>query len=217
MYFSVLHGQTTSSSGVSIGAPTEWRQGTKWPSSPITSSAPVPMRVIIRMCTATYGESVSCTPTCAIREPSGPIEKGTTYIVRPFIAPRNLLARISRISFGSCQLFVGPASSTRSEQMNVRSSTRATSPGSDSARYELGRLASLRRSNVPASTRPWQSSSYSSADPSHQWIESGRVSSATSSTQSSSFLFVVGALVVSIVIGVVSTSLGLGERGKDGT
>jgi hypothetical protein len=59
--------------------------------------------------------------------------------------------------------------------------------------------------------------SYSSADPSHQWIESGRVSSATSSTQSSSFLFVVGALVVSIVIGVVSTSLGLGERGKEGT
>ena len=25
----------------------------------------------------------------AIREPSGPIENGTTYIVRPFIDPRN--------------------------------------------------------------------------------------------------------------------------------
>ena len=43
------------------------------------------MRVMIRMLTATYGESVSWTPMCAIGEPSGPIENGTTYIVRPFI------------------------------------------------------------------------------------------------------------------------------------
>ena len=40
----------------------------------------------------------------------------------------------SRISAGSRQLLVGPASSSRSEQMNVRSSTRATSPGSERAR-----------------------------------------------------------------------------------
>ncbi len=37
--------------------------------------------------TATYAESVSCTPMWAMGEPSGPIENGTTYIVRPFIAP----------------------------------------------------------------------------------------------------------------------------------
>ena len=67
-------------------------------------------------------------------EPSGPIEKGTTYIVRPLIAPRKRLVSVWRISSGSRQLFVGPASSSRAEQMNVRSSTRATSPGSDSAR-----------------------------------------------------------------------------------
>ena len=47
-----------------------------------------PMRVMIRMFTATYGESVSCTPMWAIGEPSGPIENGTTYIVRPRMAPR---------------------------------------------------------------------------------------------------------------------------------
>src|ERR1044072_2656342 len=122
MYFSLLHGQTTSSSGVSIGAPTECRHGTKSPSSPITSSAPAPMRVIIRMCATTYAESVSWTPTCAIGEPSGPIEYGTTYIVRPFIDPRKSSVSFSRISFGSHQLLVGPASSSRSEQMNVRSS-----------------------------------------------------------------------------------------------
>ena len=70
-----------------------------------------------------------------LSEPSGPIEKGTTYIVRPSIEPAEELVRAcSRISAGSRQLFVGPASSSRSEQMKVRSSTRATSPGSESAR-----------------------------------------------------------------------------------
>jgi hypothetical protein len=33
------------------------------------------------------GESVSCTPMWAMGEPSGPMLNGTTYIVRPFIAP----------------------------------------------------------------------------------------------------------------------------------
>ena len=75
---------------------------------------------------------------------------------------------MARISPGSRQWLVGPASDSRSEQMNVRSSTRATSAGSDSARYEFGRLASDSRSNVPASTICWASWSYSSAEPSHQ-------------------------------------------------
>ena len=70
----------------------------------------------------------------AIGEPSGPIENGTTYIVRPCMQPVNRPVSVSRISAGSVQLFVGPASSSRSEQMNVRSSTRATSPGPSSAR-----------------------------------------------------------------------------------
>jgi hypothetical protein len=69
-----------------------------------------------------------------LSEPIGPIEKGTTYIVRPSIDPRKRSVRSSRISLGSRQLFVGPASSSLCEQMNVRSSTRATSLGSDSAR-----------------------------------------------------------------------------------
>ena len=92
------------------------------------------MRVMMRMLTATYGESVSCTPTWLLSEPSGPIENGTTYIVRPRIEPANSSLSVSRISAGSRQLLVGPASSSVAEQMNVRSSTRATSPGSDSAR-----------------------------------------------------------------------------------
>jgi hypothetical protein len=131
-----------------------------------------------------------------LSDPSGPIENGTTYIVRPVIAPSNSPRSCSRISPGSRQLFVGPASASRSEQMNVRSSTRATSPGSDSARYEFGRFASASFSNVPASTSRRQRASYSSAEPSHQCTSAGWVSRATSSTQLSSFWFVVGTAVV---------------------
>ena len=43
-------------------------------------------------------------------EPSGPIEKGTTYIVRPFMQPLKRPSSVSRISAGSRQLLVGPAS-----------------------------------------------------------------------------------------------------------
>src|SRR4029079_794047 len=123
------------------------------------------------------------------------MEYGTTYIVRPRIEPSKRPRSVARISAGSSQLFVGPASSSRREQMNVRSSTRATSSGSDRARYEFGRLASERRSKVPLSTRTWHSESYSSAEPSHQWTRSGFVSSATSSTQASSRSCLVGTVI----------------------
>jgi hypothetical protein len=48
--------------------------------------------------------------------------------------PANFSFKTARISPGSRQWLVGPASSSDAEQMNVRSSTRATSPGSESAR-----------------------------------------------------------------------------------
>src|SRR5205807_7534182 len=86
---------------------------------------------------------------------------------------------------------VGPTSSSCSEQMNVRSSTRATSAGSERAQWLLGRLASLSRVKVPASTSSWARRSYSSAEPSHQWMRSGWQRAATSSTQSRSLVFVV--------------------------
>ena len=50
---SALHGHGTSSTPSVSGMPTECRQGTKSPSSPSTSSAPCPMRVMIRMFAAT--------------------------------------------------------------------------------------------------------------------------------------------------------------------
>ena len=66
-------------------------------------------------------------------EPRGPMEKGTTYMVRPFMQPEKRSFKVARISAGSRQLFVGPASISSWEQMKVRSSTRATSLGSEVA------------------------------------------------------------------------------------
>ena len=74
------------------------------------------------------------TPTWDLSEPSGPIENGTTYMVRPRMQPVNSSFIVWRISAGARQLLVGPASCSSAEQMKVRSSTRATSLGSDQAR-----------------------------------------------------------------------------------
>jgi hypothetical protein len=64
-----------------------------------------------------YALSVICTPMCESGPPTGPIEKGTTYIVRPRMLPSNRGVSVARISAGATQLFVGPASSSRSEAM----------------------------------------------------------------------------------------------------
>ena len=91
------------------------------------------MRAMMRMLTTTYGESVSCTPICDIGEPTGPMLNGSTYIVRPRMQPLNSSFSFRRISNGLTQLLVGPALSFDSEQMKVRSSTRATSLASERA------------------------------------------------------------------------------------
>jgi len=65
----------------------------------------------------TYGESVISTPRAEICDPSGPMQKGTTYIVRPRIEPSKRPLSLVLIWAGSIQLFVGPASAAFSEQM----------------------------------------------------------------------------------------------------
>ena len=98
MYFSELHGQATSASPAASGAPTECTAGTKKPSSPIASRAVLPIRVMIFIEMTTYGESVISTPSAEIGEPSGPMQNGTTYIVRPVMQPAKRPPSVCRIS-----------------------------------------------------------------------------------------------------------------------
>src|ERR1700727_3205525 len=134
MYLVSLQGHGTSFVPDSSGAPPECTALTKNPSSPIFSRAALPIRVITFIETTTYSESVISTPSLGSSAPSGPMQNGTTHMVRPRMQPRYSSVMVARISAGAFQLLVGPASTSRSEHMKVRDSTRATSDGSDSAR-----------------------------------------------------------------------------------
>jgi len=98
---------------------------------------------------------------------------------------------IDFISSGAIQLLVGPAPPGSLEQMKVRSSTRATSPGSEAHQNEFGFFDN--RVNVPAASSFRVSRFHSASEPSHQTTSSGVVSSATSWTHDKSLVWVVGA------------------------
>ena len=87
------------------------------------------MRVMIRIDRTTYLLSVISTPTFEKRDPGGPIRKGTTYIVRPFMATLKSGVSFATASDGGIQLLFGPASSVSAVHTNVRCSVRATSCG----------------------------------------------------------------------------------------
>ena len=95
------------------------------------------------------------------------MQNGTTYMIRPAMQPANSPARVARIRAGAIQLLVGPASSSFSEQMNVRSSTRATSEGSEHAAKLSGRSSGLSRTSVPCPVSRPVSCSHSRCEPSH--------------------------------------------------
>src|SRR5437016_3545530 len=196
MYLTELHGHGTSAStpepGAS-GAPTEWTARTNSPDDSIAASASVPIRVMIRIEVTTYGESVISTPSWEISPPSGPMQNGTTYMTRPRMQPSKISAKVLRICSGAIQLLVGPASSSRSEQMNVRSSTRATSLGSEAHQKLFGRSCGFSLVMVPFSTSRLVSRSHSACEPSHQTTASGLVSPAISPTHPASSGSVVAA------------------------
>src|ERR1700758_3498982 len=156
---------------------------------------------MIRMDTATYSESVIWTPNLGSAASSGPMQNAITYMVRPTIAPRYSSTITVFISTGSIQLLVGPASRGSCEQMKVRSSTRATSSGSDVHQKELGFFGS--RTKVPLSTRSVVSLRHSSSEPSHQTTASGVVRSATVWTQSRTVVAVVGAVSRPVMLAMV--------------
>ena len=159
----------------------------------ITDSAyvAISMRVMTRMETTTYSESVSSTPSFGSSASRGPMQNGTTYMVRPRMLPLNRLRIKFFIQSGSRQLLVGPASSSCALQMNVRSSTRATSAGSVRARKLFGRSSGFKRIKVPLDTSNSLSFSHSASEPLHQTTSLGWVSFAVSATHCSTDLTVI--------------------------
>jgi len=100
---------------------------TKDPPLLISRRAAAPIRVLIRIEVTTYGESVISTPTWEISPPSGPCRTAPrTHPARmqPSKISPNVCA--SRRARSSCWSAPRPVAL---EQMNVRSSTRATSLG----------------------------------------------------------------------------------------
>ena len=84
------------------------------------------------MLTATYGESVISTPMYDSGEPSGPMLNGTTYMVRPRMRAAEQLVELAPHLRRVLPVVGGAGVDlARSEQMKVRSSTRATSLGSE--------------------------------------------------------------------------------------
>src|SRR5215831_17004569 len=185
MYLVWLQGQASSTSPGASGAPTECSAATKSAPSPIACRTVAPIRVMIRIETTTYALSVISTPNIGFSAVSGPMQNGITYMVRPLMQPRYSSVMVAFISAGATQLFVVPASASSTEQMKVRSSTRATSVGSVRAQNEFGRFTGSSGTMVPAATSSDVMRVHSCSDPSHHTIWSGVVSSATSRTQAS--------------------------------
>src|SRR5437764_1022302 len=91
----------------------------------------------------------------------------------------------------------------------------SSAPSASGAPNECGRFSSESRSRAPASISVWASWSNSSSDPSHQWMSSGWVSPATSSTHSRRRAWLVVAsrcgVVLAIYAALLETSVASGR------
>ena len=132
-----------------------------------------PMRVMMRMLATTYGESVISTPQRDSGESIGPMQYGTTYIVRPRMQPSNSASICAWPSAGAIQWLFGPASSRSLVQTKVRCSTRATSSGCERCSQLRGCVSGLSGSSVPSASICAVSAANSLSLPSHQWIAVG--------------------------------------------
>ena len=170
----------------SSGAPTECRHGTKSPSSPSTSSA----RLAHARHDAHVDDDVGRVGDldADVRDRRAERAHRERHDVHRAAraSSREQAGRASRASRrGRTSCWSGRRRALRSEQMNVRSSTRATSLGSERARKQLGRLLPGQALEGAGRRRAARSgASHSSAEPSHQSTRSGWVTSATSSTHS---------------------------------
>ena len=95
MYLVVLHGHGTSAWPGSQRGADRVHGADERAASPRSAAAPVsPILVMIRIDTTTYGESVISTPSWEMLLPSGPMQNGTTYMVRPRMQPSKSSANV---------------------------------------------------------------------------------------------------------------------------
>src|SRR6187431_1705675 len=106
MYLVSLQGQGTSASPSASGRPTECSAGTKSASVPIAARTSVPILVMIFIEVTTYALSVISTPNIGWGASTGPMQNGTTYMVRPRMQPRYSSVIVAFISAGAVQLLV---------------------------------------------------------------------------------------------------------------
>ena len=116
-------------------SPTECTQGTNSPSAPSTSSAPLPIRVMIRIDGGDVGGVGQLDADVGDRRAERAHREGHDVHRAALHAALEEAARASRASRpGRASCWSGRRPSSLSEQMKVRSSTRATSAGSERAR-----------------------------------------------------------------------------------
>ena len=181
MYLVSLHGHATSACPGSSGAPTECRPGTNAASSPN----------LAERCRAHAGHDAHRGDDVG-RVGDLDAEQRLVRGERPHAVRQHVhrpAAHRAAEPLGEDGLHVvgvhpvvgGPGVTLRvATQMNVRSSTRATSVGSDAHQNEFGCCFGFSRMNVPDSTSWSVIRVHSSADPSHHTTRSGWVSWAVS-------------------------------------
>ena len=108
---------------------------------------------------------------------------GTTYIVRPFMAPAKRGHTVRSAASGAIQLLVGPASASlvRADERQVLGPRDVRRDSSD-ARSSWGGSSSFRRRSVPSATIRSSRERASSVLPSHHRTASGLMCSATAWT-----------------------------------
>ncbi len=199
----------------SSGVPTECTQGTKSPSSPSTSSAPAPMRVMIRMRDGDVGRVGQLhADVRRSRSRAGPSRTARRTSCGRASSPRR--ARPGAAHLGRVAPVVGRAGVL----LGLGADERAVLDAGDVARVGERQVASSgawRRRGArtcPRRPAPAQRRSYSSAEPSHQWMRSGWVRVAISSTQATSFSCLVGGASVSVML---TCTPSVGSRGIRGS
>ena len=182
---------------------------------PSTSSAAWPARVIVRMLTRDVGGVGDLDADVRERRAErAHAERHHVHGAAPHRAPEQAPRGADRISAGSCQLLVGPASASSVEQMKVRSSTRATSLGIGGGPERAGTLRRVELDEGARVDELLAEELVLLVGPVEPVDVSGSHSSTISSTQRRSFGLRVGGAFMTVATAMVSFRVGQPTGGR---